>query len=140
MIFIILQCKNLEHRVNIYGFHCFPMQSNEHYIYIYTYIYIYLFTRCSMFLWFQTILVVTAFPYRLPRISLQITKPFHMDYQGFASILLGLCLQITKPFPMDYQAFPYRSSQKCPEHPEPGQPCKYVWLSLLFHKKTKNAL
>ena len=54
-----------------------------------------------MFLLFWTVLVGSAFPYRLPNLSLWITKHFPMDYQAFAYRLPSLPLWITKHFPID---------------------------------------
>ena len=48
-----------------------------------------------------------TFPYGLPRLHLQISKPLPIDYQAFPYSVLSLSLWITKPFPIGYKAFAY---------------------------------
>ena len=52
------------------------------------------------FLLFWTVLAGSAFPYRLPSLSLWIIKPLPMHYQAFAYRLLSLSLWIATPFPI----------------------------------------
>ena len=121
--------KNLENFMNMYDCCFFLMQSNENHtcsqgflnIFIGKQQKLYIITRFSMFVWFWTVWIGSAFPYRLPSHSLQITN---------------LSLWITRPpSPIDCQGipyrlptFPYRSSQKCAESQKP--PLYYMHLYL----------
>ena len=112
MVFIVLHWKNLQNVVNMYDFHYLPMRSNEHHIYLQGFL---CFCGSDSLRWICLSLQITkpfpidyqAFPYILRSLSLHITKPSPIYQQAFLYILPSLSLYITEPFPIDYQAFPY---------------------------------